>query len=161
MITTTQMTTNQRSRRLMKTTFPPTQGTASLDEQELEKAHNVYTAQQSQCYAAYNPPYISERRDKNKRRISSSVSSSSVMRQAQALRRARSDPRSRGSIKLGDPADVVRRISSASSVHPLATHQQQQQHQQHQQHKAQLTSTLPNTIDQIYSFGKLREDDAT
>ncbi|KAH9473161.1 hypothetical protein Pst134EA_000239 [Puccinia striiformis f. sp. tritici] len=41
----------------------------ALDEQELEKAHDVYTAQQSQCYAAYNPPYISERRGKNKHRM--------------------------------------------------------------------------------------------
>ncbi|KAH9465576.1 hypothetical protein Pst134EA_013458 [Puccinia striiformis f. sp. tritici] len=50
--------------------FPPyTKEQQALDEQELEKAHNVYTAQQSQCYAAYNPPYISERRDKNKRRM--------------------------------------------------------------------------------------------
>ncbi|KAH9451793.1 hypothetical protein Pst134EA_025731 [Puccinia striiformis f. sp. tritici] len=50
--------------------FPPiTKEQQALDEQELEKAHNVYTAQQSQCYAAYNPPYISERQDKNKRRM--------------------------------------------------------------------------------------------
>ncbi|KAH9445342.1 hypothetical protein Pst134EA_031342 [Puccinia striiformis f. sp. tritici] len=40
--------------------FPPiTKEQQALDEQELEKAHDVYTAQQSQCYAAYNPPYIS------------------------------------------------------------------------------------------------------
>ncbi|KAH9448089.1 hypothetical protein Pst134EB_022076 [Puccinia striiformis f. sp. tritici] len=50
--------------------FPPiTKEQQALDEQELEKAHDVYTAQRSQCYAAYNPPYISEQRDKNKRRM--------------------------------------------------------------------------------------------
>ncbi|KAH9442797.1 hypothetical protein Pst134EA_031448 [Puccinia striiformis f. sp. tritici] len=50
--------------------FPPiTKEQQALDEQELEKAHDVYTAQRSQCYAAYNLPYISERRDKNKRRM--------------------------------------------------------------------------------------------
>ncbi|KAH9468056.1 hypothetical protein Pst134EA_011676 [Puccinia striiformis f. sp. tritici] len=50
--------------------FPPiTKEQQALDEQDLEKAHDVYTAQRSQCYAAYNPPYISERRDKNKRRM--------------------------------------------------------------------------------------------
>ncbi|KAH9453077.1 hypothetical protein Pst134EB_017011 [Puccinia striiformis f. sp. tritici] len=42
--------------------FPPiTKEQQALDEQEL--------AQRSQCYAAYNPPYISEQRDKNKRRM--------------------------------------------------------------------------------------------
>ncbi|KNE90078.1 hypothetical protein PSTG_16483 [Puccinia striiformis f. sp. tritici PST-78] len=50
--------------------FPPiTKEQQALDEQELEKAHDMYTAQRSQCYAAYNPPYISEQRDKNKRRM--------------------------------------------------------------------------------------------
>ncbi|KNE91149.1 hypothetical protein PSTG_15404 [Puccinia striiformis f. sp. tritici PST-78] len=50
--------------------FPPiTKEQQALDEQELEKAHDVYTAQQSQCYAAYNPPYISEQRGKNKHRM--------------------------------------------------------------------------------------------
>ncbi|KAH9457487.1 hypothetical protein Pst134EA_021363 [Puccinia striiformis f. sp. tritici] len=45
--------------------FPP----ITKEQQELEKAHNMYTAQRSQCYATYNPPYISEQRDKNKHRM--------------------------------------------------------------------------------------------
>ncbi|KAH9457334.1 hypothetical protein Pst134EA_021217 [Puccinia striiformis f. sp. tritici] len=49
---------------------PITKEQQAMDEQELsEEAHEVYTNQRSQCYASYNPPYISNRRDKNKRRM--------------------------------------------------------------------------------------------